>query len=247
MGQVPGERPVRRARRAYEELRVDAPRGRQRAALCRRTGKRGVRIAVELDGRERQDAVGVERDERFDEVAGKHADLNRHARRHQQARAVVILRTPSAPARLAHNQTRVVLVIAKVKNSRRSSYRTPLVYPLAVDAHRLGRMRERAGKRVVRARYRHAAGSDVGRHGQAIRLELDPPNTSAGSAVALVAVLAGVVGEPDDYRRPDAAGADVERLVEGVAAEGWIRGGVPSRELTRDKDYATTHTKTQYI
>lgn len=26
-------------------------------------------------------------------------------------------------------------------------------------------------------------------------------------------------------------------LVEGVAAEGWIRGGLPSRELTRDADY----------
>ena len=26
-------------------------------------------------------------------------------------------------------------------------------------------------------------------------------------------------------------------LVEGVAAEGWIRGGLPSRELTRDKNY----------
>ena len=26
-------------------------------------------------------------------------------------------------------------------------------------------------------------------------------------------------------------------LVEGVAAEGWIRGGIPSRELARDKDY----------
>ena len=26
-------------------------------------------------------------------------------------------------------------------------------------------------------------------------------------------------------------------LVEDVAADGWIRGGVPSRELTRDKDY----------
>ena len=36
-------------------------------------------------------------------------------------------------------------------------------------------------------------------------------------------------------------------LVEGVAAEGWIRGGLPSRELTRDKDYAETHTKNQYI
>jgi hypothetical protein len=41
--------------------------------------------------------------------------------------------------------------------------------------------------------------------------------------------------------------ANPANLVEGVAAEGWIRGGVPSRELTRDKDYATTHTKTQYI
>ena len=34
--------------------------------------------------------------------------------------------------------------------------------------------------------------------------------------------------------------------VEGVAYEGWIRGGVPSRELTRDKDYFTTHTSNQY-
>ena len=35
--------------------------------------------------------------------------------------------------------------------------------------------------------------------------------------------------------------------VEGVASEGWIRGGIPSRELTRDKDYFTTHTDTQYV
>ena len=28
-------------------------------------------------------------------------------------------------------------------------------------------------------------------------------------------------------------------LCEGVAAEGWIRGGLPSRELSRDKDYFT--------
>ena len=26
-------------------------------------------------------------------------------------------------------------------------------------------------------------------------------------------------------------------LVEGVAADGWIRGGLPSRELTRNRDY----------
>ena len=30
-------------------------------------------------------------------------------------------------------------------------------------------------------------------------------------------------------------------LVEGVAAEGWIRGGLPSRELTRDQDYLERH------
>jgi hypothetical protein len=30
-------------------------------------------------------------------------------------------------------------------------------------------------------------------------------------------------------------------LVEGVAAEGWIRGGLPSRGLTRDKDYVKSH------
>lgn len=35
--------------------------------------------------------------------------------------------------------------------------------------------------------------------------------------------------------------------VEGVASEGWVRGGVPSRELTRDSDYFNKHTKTQYI
>lgn len=29
--------------------------------------------------------------------------------------------------------------------------------------------------------------------------------------------------------------------VEGAAAQGWIRGGVPSRELTRDKDYFKRH------
>ena len=31
-------------------------------------------------------------------------------------------------------------------------------------------------------------------------------------------------------------------LVEGVAAAGWIRGGLPSRELTRDQDYLERHT-----
>tara|TARA_Y100000992_G_scaffold302429_1_gene276525 strand:- start:576 stop:1205 length:630 start_codon:yes stop_codon:yes gene_type:complete len=35
-------------------------------------------------------------------------------------------------------------------------------------------------------------------------------------------------------------------LIEGAAAEGWIRGGLPSRDLTKDQDYFTQHTKTQY-
>ena len=36
-------------------------------------------------------------------------------------------------------------------------------------------------------------------------------------------------------------------LVEGVAANGWIRGGLPSRELTKDSNYYTTHTDGQYV
>ena len=35
-------------------------------------------------------------------------------------------------------------------------------------------------------------------------------------------------------------------LVEGVAADGWIRGGVPSRELQKDKDYKNGHSTYQY-
>ena len=35
--------------------------------------------------------------------------------------------------------------------------------------------------------------------------------------------------------------------VESVASDGWIRGGIPSRDLTRDKDYFKTHTANQYI
>ena len=35
--------------------------------------------------------------------------------------------------------------------------------------------------------------------------------------------------------------------IEGAASEGWIRGGVPSRELTRDSDYFTKHSTHQYV
>ena len=35
-------------------------------------------------------------------------------------------------------------------------------------------------------------------------------------------------------------------LVEGEAAEGWIRGGLPSRDLQKDKDYTSGHTDNQY-
>ena len=34
--------------------------------------------------------------------------------------------------------------------------------------------------------------------------------------------------------------------IENDASEGWIRGGVPSRELTRDTDYFNKHTTFQY-
>ena len=42
--------------------------------------------------------------------------------------------------------------------------------------------------------------------------------------VQLVPTLKATIQNPDN-------------LVEGVAAQGWIRGGLPSRELTRDMDY----------
>lgn len=34
--------------------------------------------------------------------------------------------------------------------------------------------------------------------------------------------------------------------IESDAAQGWIRGGVPSRELTRDGDYSNKHSTYQY-
>ena len=35
-------------------------------------------------------------------------------------------------------------------------------------------------------------------------------------------------------------------LVEGAALDGWVRGGVPSRELQKDKDYKSGHSPNQY-
>ena len=35
--------------------------------------------------------------------------------------------------------------------------------------------------------------------------------------------------------------------IENVASEGWIRGGVPSRELTRDVNYFNKHSTYQYV
>ena len=40
---------------------------------------------------------------------------------------------------------------------------------------------------------------------------------------------------------------DNSTKIESDASEGWIRGGVPSRELTRDSDYMNKHTTNQYI
>jgi hypothetical protein len=35
--------------------------------------------------------------------------------------------------------------------------------------------------------------------------------------------------------------------IENVASDGWVRGGVPSRELTRDGDYFNKHSTYQYV
>jgi hypothetical protein len=35
--------------------------------------------------------------------------------------------------------------------------------------------------------------------------------------------------------------------IENDASDGWVRGGVPSRELTRDKDYFNKHSEYQYV
>ena len=35
--------------------------------------------------------------------------------------------------------------------------------------------------------------------------------------------------------------------IESDASTGWIRGGVPSRELTRDGDYFNKHSTYQYV
>lgn len=35
--------------------------------------------------------------------------------------------------------------------------------------------------------------------------------------------------------------------IENVASDGWVRGGVPSRELTRDNDYFNKHSTYQYV
>lgn len=40
---------------------------------------------------------------------------------------------------------------------------------------------------------------------------------------------------------------DPRFLVEGIAQEGWIRGGIPSRELTRDQNYSSKHSQYQYV
>lgn len=50
-----------------------------------------------------------------------------------------------------------------------------------------------------------------------------------------------------DYRQypliPSIKGSvtNPDNLIEGVAAKGWIRGGLPSRDLIRDQDYAQKH------
>jgi hypothetical protein len=40
---------------------------------------------------------------------------------------------------------------------------------------------------------------------------------------------------------------DSSKKIETDASEGWVRGGIPSRELTRDKDYFNKHSTFQYV
>jgi hypothetical protein len=40
---------------------------------------------------------------------------------------------------------------------------------------------------------------------------------------------------------------DTSRKIESEASEGWVRGGIPSRELTRDSDYFNQHSSFQYV
>lgn len=40
---------------------------------------------------------------------------------------------------------------------------------------------------------------------------------------------------------------DPGNKIESMASNGWIRGGVPSRELTRDKEYFNQHSQFQYM
>lgn len=40
---------------------------------------------------------------------------------------------------------------------------------------------------------------------------------------------------------------DSSNSMESLNDQGWIRGGVPSRELTRDSDYVNKHTSYQYV
>lgn len=40
---------------------------------------------------------------------------------------------------------------------------------------------------------------------------------------------------------------DPSKCVEGVASPDWYRGGIPSRELTRDADYFNKHSQFQYV
>jgi hypothetical protein len=40
--------------------------------------------------------------------------------------------------------------------------------------------------------------------------------------------------------------ANPANLVEGVASQGWIRGGLPSRELVRDEQHAKGENRHEY-
>ena len=66
------------------------------------------------------------------------------------------------------------------------------------------------------------------------------------SAYASAALVKAYKKAGGGYRTVKETIQNPNNLIEGMASEGWIRGGVPSRELTRDRDFYTAHTAGQY-
>jgi len=64
--------------------------------------------------------------------------------------------------------------------------------------------------------------------------QLTEKNYNENNTVPLIPSIQKTINNPNN-------------LVEEVADENWIRGGIDSRNLTRDKNFYTTHTPYQYV